>query len=194
LGAQLVAVAAGAANDAAQHVAAALVGGGHAVGDQEAAGTDVVGHHLERRLALIDAADGLGRGVGQVLEQVDVVVGVDVLQHGADALQAHAGVHAGRGQRMQFAVGGTVELHEHVVPDLDVAVAVFLRGAGRAAPDVLAVVVEDLGAGTARAGVAHRPEVVRSVGGALVVADADQALGGDADLLVPDVVASSSLA
>src|SRR5690606_28836706 len=60
LAAQLVAVAAGAANDAAQHVATAFVGGGDAVGDQEAAGTDVVGDHLQRRLAFVGAADRCG--------------------------------------------------------------------------------------------------------------------------------------
>jgi hypothetical protein len=57
-----------------------------------------------------------------------------------------------------------------------------------AAPDVLAVVVEDLGAGAAGAGVAHHPEVVGGVAGALVVADADHALGRHADFLGPDVV------
>ncbi|MNY45592.1 hypothetical protein D3C86_1807080 [compost metagenome] len=53
---------------------------------------------------------------------------------------------------------------------------------------MLAVVEEDLGARAARAGVTHRPEVVRGVGRALVVADAHHALGRHADLLGPDVV------
>ena len=43
---ELVAVADGAADDAAQHVAAAFVAGNDAVGDQEGAGADVVGQHL----------------------------------------------------------------------------------------------------------------------------------------------------
>src|SRR5690606_11688848 len=72
--------------------------------------------------------------------------------------------------------------------DLAVAVSILFRGAGRAAPDVFAVVEEDLGAGAARAGVAHRPEVVGGVGRALVVADAHHALGWHADFLRPDVV------
>jgi hypothetical protein len=50
------------------------------------------------------------------------------------------------------------------------------------------VVVEDLGARTARAGVGHLPEIVRRVARALVVADADDALDRHADLLGPDVV------
>ncbi|MNF43853.1 hypothetical protein D3C84_249540 [compost metagenome] len=188
LGAQLVAMTAGAADDAAQHIAAALVGRGHAISDQEAAGADVVGHHLERRRAVVGAADGRSGCGQQVLEQVDLVVGVHVLQHRADPLQTHTGVHARRRQRVQHAVRGAVELHEHVVPDLDVAVAILFRAAGRAAPDVLAVVEENLGARAARAGVTHRPEIVRGVGRPLVVANTHHALGRHADFLGPDGV------
>ena len=46
--AELVAVADRAADDPAQHVAAALVAGQHAVGDQERAGADVVGDDAQR--------------------------------------------------------------------------------------------------------------------------------------------------
>jgi hypothetical protein len=38
-------------------------------------------------------------GLDQRLEDVDLVVAVHVLQDRGQALQAHAGVHAGRGQR-----------------------------------------------------------------------------------------------
>ncbi len=181
-------MAAGAANDATQHVAAAFIGGQHAVGDQEATGTNVVGNHFQRGLAVVAAADGLGRGAQQVLEQVDLVVRVHVLHDRTDALQAHAGIHRRRWQRVQHAIGGAVELHEDVVPDLDVTVAVFFRRAGWAAPDVGAVIVEDLGARAARAGVAHGPEVVGGVRCAFVVADAHHALGRHTDFLGPDVV------
>jgi hypothetical protein len=47
LATQLVAVADGAADDAAQHVAAAFVAGNDAVDDQEGTGADVVGDDLE---------------------------------------------------------------------------------------------------------------------------------------------------
>jgi hypothetical protein len=50
------------------------------------------------------------------------------------------------------------------------------------------VVVEDLAARAAGAGVGHHPEVVGLVLLALVVADADHALGRQADFLGPDVV------
>ena len=50
------------------------------------------------------------------------------------------------------------------------------------------MVVEDFRAGAAGTGVAHHPEVVGHVAGALVVADAHDAVGGNAHFLVPDVV------
>ncbi|MNJ33077.1 hypothetical protein D3C77_277560 [compost metagenome] len=187
-GAQLVTVAASATDDAAQHVAAAFVGRQHAVGNQEAAGTDVVGHHFERRLLFVGAANGGGRSAEQVAEQVDLVVRVHMLHDRTDALQAHAGIHRRCWQRVQHAIGSTVELHENVVPDLDVTVTVFFRRAGWAAPDVRAVVIEDLGARAARTGITHGPEVVGGVRGTLVVADAHHALFGNADFLGPDVV------
>ena len=77
-----------------------------------------------------------------------------------------------------LAAGELLELHEDEVPDLDEAVAVLVRAAGRAAGDVVAVVVEDLRARAARAGVAHRPEIV---GGG----DADDLLVGQAGDLLP---------
>lgn len=47
---------------------------------------------------------------------------------------------------------------------------------------------KNLGARAARAGIAHGPEVVGGVRGALVIADAHHALGRHADFLGPDVV------
>jgi hypothetical protein len=64
-GAQLVAVADGAADDAAQHVAAAFVARDDAVGDQEGAGADVVGQHLERRAVHVGIAGLAGGGLDQ---------------------------------------------------------------------------------------------------------------------------------
>src|SRR6185436_6791771 len=84
------------------------------------------------------------------------------LHHRADALEAHAGVDRRRREGSERALVVALELHEHVVPDLDETLAAGLdvldeisgsRNA-RAAIDV------DLRAPPARAGVAHRPEVV----------------------------------
>ena len=186
--AQLVAVADGAAHDAALHIAAAFIGWNHAVAHQEGGGADVVGNHAQGFVAQVGLT-GLARcGLDQRVKQVDLVVAVHVLQDGGQALQAHAGVHAGGGQRGHSAGLVHVELHEHVVPDLDEAVAVFFRAAGRAAGNVVAVVVEDFRAGAARPCIGHHPEVVALVASALVVADADHALGRQTNDLGPDVV------
>ena len=123
--------------------------------------------------------DDLGRGGQQILEQVDLVVGVHALHHGRDTLQAHAGIDGRLGQRVQRALGVTVELHEDQVPDLDVAIAIFVRAARRATGDIFAVVIEDLGGRATRAGVAHLPEVV--------LVETREAVLIDADLVEPDV-------
>ena len=163
--AQLVAMPDRAAGDAAQHIATALVARDHAVGHRESTGADVVGDHLERRrcrvaIACTGRVNGLFGSRQQLREQIDLVVAVHMLQHGCQPLQAHAGVHTRLGQRVHHAVLGAVELHEDVVPDLDVAVAVLAGRPRRAAGDLGAVVVEDLGARPARPRVAHHPEVV----------------------------------
>ena len=177
--AQLVTVTQGAADDTAQHIAAPLVGRHHPVGDQETGRADMVGDHPQGFVFQVVAAGGPGGGLEQRLEQVDLIVGMHALLHRGDTFQAHAGVHAGLGQRLQLAVVLAVVLHEHQVPDLDVAVQVAVLGARRAAGHVGAVVVEDLGAGTAGAGVAHLPEVV--------FIQTREALGADAHFLEPDV-------
>jgi hypothetical protein len=84
------------------------------------------------------------------------------------------------------AIGELLVLHEDEVPDLDEPVAILVGRCRGAAPDVVAVVEEDLGAGAAGAGRAHAPEVV--IGG-----DADDPVVGQARDLLPDIRASSSV-
>src|SRR5690606_16371445 len=116
------------------------------------------------------------------------VVGMHALQHGGNALEAHAGVDTGFGQRFHVAGGIALELHENEVPDFDVAIAVFFGRTRRPAPHVVAVVVENFGARAARTGVGHLPEVVGRIACALVVANAHDTLARHADFVGPDVV------
>ena len=123
----------------------------------------MVGDHLVRRAAVAHRV-GAGqrhRSADQRLEHVDVVIVGLALQHGGDALEAHAGVDRGPRQVEARGLVDLLVLHEDEVPDLDPAVAVLVRAARRAARDVRAVVVEDLRARAAGAGVAHGPEIVR---------------------------------
>ncbi len=118
-GTQELGVAHAAAHDPAQHVAAALVGRHDAVGDQEGGGAQVVGDHLVRGLAL---AFGLGagerlRGADQRPEEVDIVIVVVALEDGGDALEAHAGVDRGPGQRHAGGLVHLLVLHEDEVPE-----------------------------------------------------------------------------
>ena len=53
-----------------------------------------------------------------------------MLQHRRNTLQPHAGIHRGLGQRMQHKVVAAflfIVLHEHEIPDFDVAVAIGIR-------------------------------------------------------------------
>src|SRR5262249_24873373 len=157
--------------------------------DQEGAGADVIRDDLQR-IVLEVLRPGLARGgPDQVAEQVDVVIRVHALEHRGDALQPHARVYAGLGQRRHHALLVTVQLHEDEVPDLDVAVAVGLARSRGSTGEPRAVVVEDLAAWTAGAGVGHLPEVVALVlRAARLVADAHAAVLRYADLLRPQIV------
>ena len=146
IGAEQMGMAHGAAHDAAKHIAASVIGGQHAVGDEERRGAKMIGDDAVAglRLALGGDAGELDRGRDQRLEQVDVVIVVGALQHGGDALEPHAGVDRSRRQIDAAAARQLVILHEDEIPDLDEAVAVGVRAAGWAALQPRAVVVEDL--------------------------------------------------
>ena len=179
LDAELVAMAQGAPDDAAQHVTAPFVRRHHAIEHEKRAGTNMVGDHAQRG-RLRDFAIDLGPyRRDEIGEQVDVVVVVHPLQYRGDAFESHAGVDRRPRDRLEFAIAGTLVLHEHEIPDLDVTVAVGVGTAGRPAGNVGAVVVENLRARAARTGVAHHPEVV-------LLATAREARGVDADFVEPD--------
>ena len=182
--AEAVAVADGAADDAAQYIAAPLVGRRDPVHQQERGRADVVGDDAERLIVVVVHRQRVRGGANQVAEQVDVVVAVHPLQHRGDALQPHAGVDRRARQWLERAIGVAVELHEHQIPDFDVAVAVFFAIGGlpgRFTRDLRSVVVENLRARTARTGVAHRPEIVAR-------ADAAEAACVHADVAQPDAL------
>src|SRR3546814_7939032 len=71
---------------------------------------------------------------------------VDALHHRRNALQPHAGVDAGSRQVDALAARLLLILHEHQIPDFDEAVAILLRRSRRAAPDMVAMVIEDFAA------------------------------------------------
>ena len=156
----------GAADDAAQHVVAAVVAGQDAVHDEERRAARVLGHGAERA---VDGRRGAGRDAGELraaLDQRHEQVGLehvgDALRDARDALEPHAGVDAALGQRREVAGLVHVVLHEDEVPVLEVAVAVAAGLAvGVVAAHLGAEVVVELGAGAAGTGRSGRaPEVV----------------------------------
>ncbi len=176
---------AGAAQDAPEHVAAALVGGQDAVGKQEEDGAGVIGDDAHGDVVVGVVAVFLAGELGDVVddrdEEVRVVVALLALDDGGQALESHARVDVGLGKGREAAVEVAVELREDVVPDLEVPVAGALDvAAGLPAAHLGALVVEDLGAGAAGARLAHHPEVA-------LHAHPDDAVGGHALLLVPDL-------
>ena len=109
----------------------------------------------------IDAAE-LGGALHERHEQIRVVVGDFALEDGGDALEAHAGIHARLRERAEFSFGIAVKLHEHQIPNLNVApavtakITVFVTFVRCDWPHV----VMDFAAWTARTGVAHGPKIV----------------------------------
>ena len=173
------------AQQAAQNVAAALVGGQDAVRHHEGAAADVVGDDTDGNVGLGILLVGLARDVLHMVQHalhgIHLKQVAHVLHHAGQTLQAHAGINVGACQTLVVALAVGIELAEHEVPDLHIAVAVAAHAAGRLAAAVLRAAVKvDLGAGAARAG-AVLPEVI-------FLAQTDHVVRGDAHLLGPDIV------
>jgi len=171
------AVARRAPHDAPQDVAAALVGGQHAVADEEGYRADMIGddphaHGRLRVFAVDEARQALGFAVNG-RKQIGIVVGVLALQHRRKPFEPGAGVDRRPRQRGHHAGRVAVELHEHEVPQLEVAVAVVDRSR-----EPRPLIVQNFAARTAGAGVAHRPEVV-------LFAEADDPVGRHAHFRAP---------
>ena len=147
-----------AAHEAAEHVAAALVRGQHAVADHESHRPQVVADDAER--LLVRSLGGLGCERHDGLEEIGVEDRLHVLQDGRHAFQAQAGVDRRLGQRRHGAVGLAVELHEDEVPELEETLAVVGIAVRPAAADPGSAVEPDLRVGPAGAGVARVPVVV----------------------------------
>ena len=90
---------------------------------------------------------------------------------------------------MQGAGFVTIKLHEHQIPNFDIAVTVGIGGARWTARNALAMIVENFTAWAARTRLAHLPEVVAFVFlAAGFVAHAHDAIFGHADVVGPMVV------
>ena len=182
--AQELAVASGPAQQAAQHIAPALVGGEDTVANHERGRPDMVRDdpqgHIPFLALAIERPGELRNLVGNVHHRVHIKQRIHILAHHRQALQAHAGVDILLLQLRIIVVAVVIKLGKHIVPDLDIPVAIAAHGAsGLTAAVFLTPVIVNLRAGAAGAG-AVLPEVI-------LLAEAEYPLLGDADLLIPDV-------
>src|SRR5690606_19847308 len=169
----------------AQHIAAPFVAGQDTVVDQEGDGAHVVGDDPQGDVGfgvLLVGDAGAGRYmVHDGPHQVDFKVAAHPLQQSGRPLKAHAGVDALALQGVVVARLVLEELDEHEVPNLNEPLAPRAAGTAVRVPAALfgAPVDVDFRARTAGAD-ADFPEVVG-------LPHADDALGGQADLLLPDL-------
>ena len=94
--AEELAMARGSSQQAAQHVAAALIAGQHAVADHEGSRADVVGDNAQGNVLLaalaVARAGDLRDLVRDVHHRVDVEERINVLAHDGKTLKSHAGI------------------------------------------------------------------------------------------------------
>src|SRR5260370_17715875 len=121
----------------------------------------MIGNDTMRKPFLTFGADAGcdARCLDQSAQQIDVEYIVLALENRSDALKTHAGIDRGPRQRYALARHRLVELHENKIVELKIAIAILIRAAGRAAPDLRPLVLENLRATSASARPAHPPPV-----------------------------------
>ena len=70
----------GAADDAAQHIAAPFIAGNHAIGNQEGTGSNMIGQHAQGRSIGIRTIRLTHGRLDQALKKINLVVGMHMLQ------------------------------------------------------------------------------------------------------------------
>ncbi len=161
----LVTSANSAAQDAAQDIVATFTARCRAISNRDGNASHMVSNHAIGDIGGAFQGSCVGLGTGDLggeikdwREQISVVVAALVLQHAHQSFQSHAGIDVARWKRHQFATWLTIELNEHQVPHFKhIRVAAIDQACGVASADA---VVMNLGAGAARAGLAHLPEIV----------------------------------
>ena len=147
-------------DDAERHIGFLLLGVASAAGFRERRAVALAAEFFD---GVKDRTEDVGLVVGN-LGVLEISQSLRALNDAGDALETHAGVHVLRRQRDERAVRVRVKLDEDVVPDFDATGVAFVDEltAGVAVGREVHV---DFGAGTARAGFAHHPEIVLLVAG-----------------------------
>ena len=154
--AQFSAVADGPADNSAQDIASAFIGGHDTIGDHESSGTDMVGHDTHGYVGVIVIAVFLACHLADLIAQsadgINVKNRINVLYGDRQTLQSHTGIDILLDQLGVVAVAVVIELGEYDVPYFHVSVAFAAYCTVRLAAAVfLAAVKVDLGTGAAGA-------------------------------------------
>ena len=187
---QAATIAHGTAQNAAQHVIAAVVARQNSVRNGKTQSTHVVGNHTEGDRLLENVVPGghqLGAGGGinvrvlpaaqgfqpvkQRAEHIRGVIGrlagkilepVRALHDGAGAFEAHARIHMAGRQVAHGTVALRIVLDEHQIPNLNAQIGILVhQPALRIA--VRGQIHVQFGAGAAGTGLSHHPEIVLHV-------------------------------
>ncbi len=134
---ELVAVAQRATDDPTQHVAAIFVARRHAIGNQKRARTNVVGNHAHRRIRQADRCDRCRRfrrprASGSETDRSRSCVCTPCVIAATRSRPMPVSTPGFR-QRRQRAVGRTIELRKHEIPELDESITVLVRRTRRTA-------------------------------------------------------------
>ena len=157
-------VTASATNNAAKHVASALVGGDHTVTNHEHSALDMVGANTNGNIVFRILAVGLPCDFAHLTQNVAVGIYlkhiVYALQHASQSFKTHTGINVLLRQLGVVALSIAAELGEYVVPNFHIAVAITAGLAvGRATAVFNTAVKVNFGARAART-CAVFPEVV----------------------------------
>ena len=179
------AVAAGAAQEPAQNVAASLVGGHDAVRDKECRSARVIRDnpqgYVRFFVRFVGDSGFFADCSDDILNGIDLEHVVDALHDAGKSFESHAGIDVFMRKLGIVAVAVVIELREHVVPNLHIAVAVTAGAAvGTAAAVFLAAVEVDFGAGAAGT-LSVLPEVV-------LLAETHDMILAHADFIAPNAV------
>ena len=94
---QLVAMAYCTPDDATQYVAPTFIGWQYAIDNKKGTGTNMVGENPQGIIVqIVRCRDGRGR-LNQLLEQVNIIIGMHALHDCRQSFQTHAGVNRGPG-------------------------------------------------------------------------------------------------
>ncbi len=156
-------VADGATNQKAQNETTIGIGRIDSVVDQKRRSAHMIGDNVLSRYLLARRERRppdrrLGRN--EIGEQVGLIHRRHAVADGQHSFESRAGIDRFARKLGQRAIGRAIVLLEYDVPDLDVAIAEVRAGVVGTGGVLRARVVEQLGAGTARAGRTHRPKVL----------------------------------